>query len=242
MIKENRRRCPYVVTKFKKQANSSFSFHLLFFISLILLFCISFMLNTLILSLDSVKINDQSLSPIVDELLTSYTQMKGHLLITLSIAFLGFFSYQQRLNKKTIEKMRQQLTKRAIVRQRLLDNGFLFGVALLTIFLTILLFPSIYQDIIIQTHSSLASHSAKITNFLENSLVEASSNHIVLRFTTMQQVFKHLFYFSPEKWTRLFFESFLQSGLLFSALLIGINSLVTTSHLFWLANQKKTRP
>lgn len=231
-----------MLAKFKKQSNKFFSLHLLFFIGLILLFCISFMFNTLILSLDSLKINDQSLSPIVDELLTSYTQMKGRLLIALSIALLGFFAYQQWLNKQSIEKALQKSARRTILRQRLLDNSFLFGVALLTIFLTLLLFPSIYQDIIIQTHSSLASHSPKITNLLENSLVEASSNHIVLRFTTMQQVFEHLFYFSPEKWTRIFFESFLQSTLLFSVMLISINSLVTTSHLFWLANQKKTRP
>ena len=231
-----------MLAKFKKQSNKFFSLHLLFFIGLILLFCISFMLNTLILSLDSLKINDQSLSPIVDELLISYTQMKGRLLIALSISLLGFFTYQQWLNKQSIEKALQKSTKRTIVRQRLVDNSFLFGIALLTIFLTLLLFPSIYQDIIIQTHSSLASHSAKITNLLESTLVEASSNHIVLRFTTMQQVFEHLFYFSPEKWTRIFFESFLQSTLLFSVMLISINSLVTTSHLFWLANQKKTRP
>ena len=230
------------MAKFKKQSIRSFSLHSLFFIGLILLFCIYFILNTLILSLDSVKISDESLSPIVDELLASYTQMKGHLLIMLSIAFFGFFIYQQWLNKKTIEKIRQQSTKRTIVRQRLLDNSFLFGVALLTIFLTLLLFPSIYQDTIIQTHSSLASHSAKITNLLKSTLVESSSNHIVLRFTTMQQVFEHLFYFSPEKWTRLFCKSFLKSGLSFSVLLISINSLVTMSHLFWLAHREKTKP
>ena len=236
------RTCRSVLMTFKKQSSKYISFHLLFFLGLMLLFFMFFMLNILILSLTNINLNDLSLSPILEELFVCYTQIKHWLLTILTIALLFFFVYQQRLNQQEIQQTLQQSPKRAIVFHRIFNNIFLFSIALLTIFLTFLLFPMIYQTIIIKIHSSIASQSEMITELLENTLVEASSNHIVIRFTTMEQIFEHLFYFSPEKWTRIFVKSFLHSTIVFSFLMISLNSLITTSHLIWLTKRKKPRP
>ena len=236
------RMCHLVRMILKKRSNKPVSFHLLFFLGLMLLFFMFFILNILIFSLSNIEVSDLSLSPISNELFDRYTQTKYALLTTLSIALILFFAYQQRLNQQQLQQKLEQSPKRAIVFHRLFDNLFLFSIALLTIFLTFLLFPTFYQALIIKIHSTLATHSEKITHLLENSLVEASSNHIVMRFTTMQQIFEHLFYFSPEKWTRIFFKSFLHSTIIFSFLLISLNSIITASHLVWLSKQKNQDP
>lgn len=236
------RTCRSVLMTFKKQSSKHISFHLLFFLGLMLLFFMFFMLNILIFSLSNINLNDLSLSPILEELFVCYTQIKHWLLTILTIALLFFFVYQQQLNQQEIQQTLQQSPKRTIVFHRIFNNVFLFSIALLTIFLTFLLFPMIYQTLIIKIHSSIASQSELITELLENTLVEASSNHIVVRFTTMEQIFEHLFYFSPEKWTRIFVKSFLHSTIVFSFLMISLNSLITTSHLMWLTKRKKPRP
>lgn len=241
MIEESRRSGESVLTYFRKTTKKFINWHFLFFIGLILLFCFSFILNTLTLSLGSIKLDDQSLSPVIEELLNHYRQMKNGLLLCLVVVLFFFFIYQQRLNKPIIEQAVQDNNKRSLFVQRLLDNSFLFGAGLMVILLTILLFPTVYHRIVVAGHSLLASHSDKIPQLLERTLVEASSNHIVLRFTTMPQIFEHLLFFSPEKWTRILFKAFIESSALFFILLFSLNSLVSISHLLLLTQLKKAK-
>lgn len=206
--------------------------HFTYFTLLFTLFTLLFLFNTLVFSLQNLKVDDPSYLAVLKELTITYQQYRTKLLLTLAFMLLVILSIQQRFYRQSLAPDIPDSKKYWLIHRCAFDNVRFLLLTISFSFLTTLLFPFIYERFVVGIHSFTATHSDAITTIIEQEMSTASSSYLNLRFTTMPQIFQHLFLFSPENWSRLFFKSFLETAAHFALLFYFFNNLTVVLSTF----------